>query len=98
MQLLSLVSTAAFAFLAPALVLLMVMGAASSGLQNTPRIVFDRIMPDFSRLSIRSGLGRMFGLRGFTEFLKGSEAGRRRRGRGDDPDDAALRVALVHVH
>ena len=71
MQLLGLVSSAIFTFLAPALILLMALGAGSSGLQNIPRIVVDRIVPDFSRLSIRGGLGRMFGLRGFTEFLKG---------------------------
>jgi flagellar biosynthetic protein FlhB len=70
MQLLGLVGAAIFTFLAPAVVLLMGLGAASSGLQNTPRIVIDRIMPDFSRISIRGGIGRMFGMRGFTEFFK----------------------------
>jgi flagellar biosynthetic protein FlhB len=57
-------------FLTPALILIMTFGVAGSVVQNAPRIVLTRIMPDFSRLSIRKGLGRTFGPRGWTEFLK----------------------------
>ena len=57
-------------FLAPTVLLIMAFGVAGSVLQNAPRIVLTRIMPDMSRLSIRKGLGRLFGPRGWTEFLK----------------------------
>ncbi len=56
--------------LAPTVILIMAFGVAGSVLQNAPRIVLTRIMPDFSRLSIRKGAGRLFGPRGWTEFLK----------------------------
>jgi flagellar biosynthetic protein FlhB len=57
-------------FLAPSVVLIMAFGVAGPLLQNAPRIVLTRIMPDFSRLSIRKGFVRTFGPRGWTEFLK----------------------------
>jgi len=38
--------------------------------QNAPRFVPDRIMPDLSRISPHAGFMRIFGLRGWTEFLK----------------------------
>jgi flagellar biosynthetic protein FlhB len=58
------------AFLAPIFALFIVAGAVASVAQNAPRFVLDRIMPDFSRISIRNGLSRIFGARGWTEFLK----------------------------
>ena len=57
-------------FLAPSVILIMAFGVAGPLLQNAPRIVLTRIMPDLSRLSIRSGFVRTFGPRGWTEFLK----------------------------
>jgi flagellar biosynthetic protein FlhB len=57
-------------FLAPTVVLLMVFGVASSIAQNPPRFVPDRIIPDLERISLRAGLSRAFGPRGWTEFLK----------------------------
>jgi flagellar biosynthetic protein FlhB len=60
----------AFGFLAPIFALFIVGGVIASIAQNPPRFVLDRIQPDFSRISIRSGLGRVFGPRGWTEFLK----------------------------
>lgn len=56
--------------LLPAVLILAIAGLASSVLQNTPRIVFDRIQPKLSRLSIRSGWRRIFGQQGWVEFLK----------------------------
>ncbi len=61
---------AAAEFLAPTVVLLMVFGVVSSIAQNPPRFVPDRIIPDLSRISLGAGLSRVFGLRGWTEFLK----------------------------
>lgn len=53
------------------LMLLLVAGAvAASVLQNTPRFVLERIRPQFSRISPRQGWGRIFGVKGFVEFLK----------------------------
>jgi flagellar biosynthetic protein FlhB len=70
---LALVTVIAFAsarFLAPAVLLIMIFGIAGSVLQNAPRIVPTRIMPDLSRLSIRNGAARLFGPRGWTELGK----------------------------
>jgi len=57
-------------FLAPIIVLLMISGIVASIAQNPPRIVPDRIMPDLKRISPGAGLSRVFGPRGWTEFLK----------------------------
>jgi flagellar biosynthetic protein FlhB len=57
--------------LVPAILILTVGGLASSLLQNTPRLVFDRIEPKLSRLSLASGWKRIFGVQGWVEFLKG---------------------------
>lgn len=53
------------------LMLLLVTGAvAASVLQNTPRMVLERIRPQFSRISPRQGWTRIFGVKGWVEFLK----------------------------
>ncbi len=57
-------------FLGPAVLLLMAFGVGGSIFQNAPRIVPQRIAPDFSRLSPISGFTRLFGPRGWTEFGK----------------------------
>jgi flagellar biosynthesis protein FlhB len=57
-------------FLLPTVVLLTATGVLASVAQNPPRIVPDRILPDASRISLRKGLSRVFGARGWTEFLK----------------------------
>ncbi len=57
-----------------ALALLSVFAAAgvlSSALQNAPRLAFDRIRPNFQRISLGDGWHRLFGARGQVEFLKG---------------------------
>jgi flagellar biosynthesis protein FlhB len=57
-------------FLMPTVILLTVAGLLASVAQSPPRIVPDRILPDASRISLRKGLSRVFGARGWTEFLK----------------------------
>ena len=57
-------------FLMPTVILLTVAGVLASLAQSAPRIVPDRILPDASRISLRKGLSRVFGARGWTEFLK----------------------------
>jgi flagellar biosynthetic protein FlhB len=54
----------------PIVIVLALAGLASSFLQNVPRIVFDRIKPDYSRISIAQGWGRIFGGQGRIEFAK----------------------------
>jgi flagellar biosynthetic protein FlhB len=56
--------------LLPAVIVLGAAGILSSVLQNAPRLVLHRIMPDFSRISIAKGWSRTFGARGQVEFLK----------------------------
>lgn len=57
-------------FLLPILVILLVSGIAASIFQNAPRIVLDRIQPQWSRLSPASGWNRLFSVQGFIEFGK----------------------------
>ena len=56
--------------LLPIVAILTAAGIMSSFLQNSPRLVLDRIQPKLSRLSISSGWTRIFGARGQIEFLK----------------------------
>jgi flagellar biosynthetic protein FlhB len=57
-------------FLAVPLMLLAVAGVAASLLQNAPNMALERIIPHRSKISIRQGWRRVFGLRGQLEFLK----------------------------
>ena len=57
-------------FLLPTIALLMAAGIIASIAQTAPRLVPQRIFPDASRISLRSGVRRMLGARGLTEFLK----------------------------
>ncbi len=54
----------------PIIIVLMLAGLASSFLQNAPRLVFDRIQPQMSRLSIMKSWERIFGAQGRVEFAK----------------------------
>ncbi len=45
-------------------------GVLASALQTTPSLKFKRIMPDFSRLSLAKGFGRLFSASGTFEFFK----------------------------
>jgi len=64
------VSREASGFLLPQIGLFVIMGIAASAIQFAPRIVFDRVMPDVSRISLLKGWGRLFGLAGFIGLAK----------------------------
>ncbi|MFZ1110057.1 MAG: flagellar type III secretion system protein FlhB [Rhodomicrobium sp.] len=51
---------------------IVVAGIAATVLQNPPRIIADRIMPDFSRVSLSAGFGRLFNVQSVIELLKGA--------------------------
>lgn len=57
-------------FLAPLLSVFMIGGLAAAFAQNAPAVVFDRIIPDLSRISPAKGLGRIFGVAGLAELIK----------------------------
>lgn len=57
-------------FLLPFIVVLTLSGLVASLFQNTPRLVLDRIQPQWSRLSVTSGWKRIFGTQGHVEFGK----------------------------
>jgi flagellar biosynthesis protein FlhB len=54
----------------PIFIVLMGAGLAASITQNAPRLVFQRLVPDLSRISPAEGWHRIFGSRGRIEFLK----------------------------
>ncbi|MBO6718559.1 MAG: flagellar biosynthesis protein FlhB [Rhizobiaceae bacterium] len=56
--------------LAVLMVLLISAALAASVLQNMPRMVLERIKPQFSRISLRQGFTRLFGAQGLAELLK----------------------------
>ncbi|MBF9235659.1 flagellar biosynthesis protein FlhB [Microvirga alba] len=57
-------------FILPIIAVLTTCGLISSILQNVPSVVYDRISPQWSRISPLSGWGRIFGQQGQVEFLK----------------------------
>jgi flagellar biosynthetic protein FlhB len=69
-NLLSVVGVQAMRFMLPLIVVLISFGLAASLLQNAPRLVLDRIQPDFSRISPAKGWSRLFGAQGLMEFGK----------------------------
>lgn len=69
-NLLSVVGLQAMRFMLPLVIVLIAFGLAASLLQNTPRLVLDRIQPNFSRISPAQGWNRIFGVQGFVEFAK----------------------------
>lgn len=56
--------------LIPVVILLTVAGIMASVLQNSPRIVLERIRPQLDRLSLMKGWRRIFGAQGQVEFWK----------------------------
>ncbi len=46
-------------------------GIAAAFLQNAPRLLMSRIMPDFTRVSPSAGLGRLLSSQALIEFVKG---------------------------
>jgi flagellar biosynthetic protein FlhB len=69
-NLLSVVGLEAMHFMLGPVVILIVFGLAASMLQNAPRLVLERIQPDFSRISPAQGWSRIFGAQGLVEFAK----------------------------
>jgi len=69
-RLLEAIGMDAVRLLLPVVAVLTVAGVMSSFLQNSPRLVLDRIQPKLSRLSIGQGWSRIFGGKGQVEFLK----------------------------
>jgi flagellar biosynthesis protein FlhB len=57
-------------FAAPIFAIICVSGIIASLLQNPFQINFQRLQPDFARLSPMQGWSRIFGSQGHTEFLK----------------------------
>ena len=57
--------------LGPAFVLMMAAALGGNLIQHRPVFTFDRIKPDFSKLSPISGFKRMFGVDGLSTMLKG---------------------------
>jgi flagellar biosynthesis protein FlhB len=57
--------------LAPVFALMMAFALAGHVLQARPSFTLDKIKPDFSKLSLISGLKRMFGLEGWMNLVKG---------------------------
>ena len=51
--------------LLPILVIIPLIGIAASMIQNVPRVVGERIRPQFSRISPAAGFSRIFGKSGF---------------------------------
>jgi len=70
-MLLSAVMTSVGRICIPIFVILIGAALAASFAQNPPSVVFERIRPDLSRISIFEGWHRIFGMRGQTELLKG---------------------------
>jgi flagellar biosynthetic protein FlhB len=69
-NLLSVVGLQAMRFMLPLVIVLIAFGLAASLLQNAPRLVIDRIQPNFSRISPAQGWSRIFGAQGLVEFAK----------------------------
>jgi flagellar biosynthetic protein FlhB len=69
-NLMSVVGLQAMRFMLPLVIVLIAFGLAASLLQNAPRLVLDRIQPNFSRISPTKGWSRIFGAQGLVEFAK----------------------------
>ncbi len=70
-RLLQIAASIAFSFLGMFVAAIVVAAIVGAFLQNTPRLMTDRIVPDFSRVSPSAGLGRLFSSQAAIEFLKG---------------------------
>jgi flagellar biosynthetic protein FlhB len=69
-QLLSALSMEVGAFLLPVVAVLMLAGAGVAAFQHAPTFSLEQIRPKWSRVSPIEGWTRIFGSRGFVEFLK----------------------------
>src|SRR3954469_12554420 len=57
--------------LGPFFALMMVAGVAGHVLQSRPSLSFDKIIPDFSKVSPMAGFKRLFGAEGWMNLVKG---------------------------
>ncbi len=57
--------------LAPVFAVMMAAAISGNVMQSRPSISFDKIKPDFGKLSLLSGLKRMFGIDGLSNLVKG---------------------------
>lgn len=64
------VARAVASFLIPVVVVLAVLGIVGSVAQHAPKMVLERIRPQWNRVSPVSGMKRIFGVQGFAEFLR----------------------------
>ncbi len=64
------VARAVAGFLIPIVVVLGVLGIVGSVAQHAPKMVLERIRPQWNRVSPTAGMKRIFGVQGFAEFLR----------------------------
>lgn len=64
------VARAVAGFLIPIVVVLAVLGIVGSVAQHAPKMVLERIRPQWNRVSPAAGMKRIFGVQGFAEFLR----------------------------
>ena len=70
-RLLQITATIVLNFLAVFVAAILIAALAAAFLQNAPRLLVSRIIPDFSRVSPSAGLGRLLSSQAVLEFLKG---------------------------
>ena len=70
-QLLQLTATIISNFVGAFVAAILIAGIAVAFAQNAPRLLTNRIMPDFSRVSPAAGLGRLLSSQALIEFFKG---------------------------
>jgi flagellar biosynthetic protein FlhB len=70
-QLMQTILTKLATILGPFFVLMVAAGLGGNLIQHRPVFTFDRIKPDFSKLSLGAGLKRMFGMDGLANLGKG---------------------------
>ncbi|MEL6089624.1 flagellar type III secretion system protein FlhB [Bartonella schoenbuchensis] len=56
--------------LVPILIIIPLIGISASAIQHVPRIIMERIRPQWSRVSLSNGFERIFSKAGLVEFLK----------------------------
>ncbi len=64
------IALAVAAFLIPVVAVLAVLGIVGSVSQHAPKMVLERIRPQWNRVSPMGGFKRLFGVQGFAEFLR----------------------------
>lgn len=69
-SLLEMVTHWVFPFLLPIFLIFTIGALVGAFMQNAPSIVLHRIKPDFSKLSLKKGMKRVFGAQGWVEFSK----------------------------